>query len=115
MLISDPKLKEGASSRGRWHASTQLADIQRDVRQAVVAGEDSAIAPLLSGGTNPRKRLQIHRRHYETSLVTALLGKFPATVWLVGSQFVNEAAQHYIREHLPRKPCIAEYGEVFPQ
>jgi hypothetical protein len=91
-----------------------LADIQADVRQAVVAGDEPRIGPLLAGGQDPPKRLQIHRRHYETSLVTALLGKFPATVWLVGSPFVTEAARHYIREYPPRRPCIAEYGEGFP-
>jgi hypothetical protein len=47
--------------------------------------------------------------------MTALLGKFPATVWLVGSPFVTEAARRYIRQRPPRKPCIAEYGEDFPE
>jgi hypothetical protein len=28
---------------------------------------------------------------------------------------VTEAAQQYVRENPPRKPCIAEYGESFPQ
>ena len=76
----------------------QLADIQRDLRHAVVAGDEPRIATLLTGGQNPLKRLQIHRRHHETSLVTALLGKFPATIWLVGSPFVTEAARHYVRK-----------------
>jgi hypothetical protein len=92
-----------------------LAEIQTGIRRALVAGGDPPIAALLTGGRNPLKRIQIHRRHYETSLVTALLGKFPATVWLVGSPFVTEAARHYIREYPPRKPCIAEYGEAFPE
>jgi hypothetical protein len=92
----------------------QLADIQADVHQAVVAGDEPRIGPLLAGGQDPLKRLQIHRRHYETSLVTALLGKFPATIWLVGSPFVTHAAREYIREYPPRRPCIAEYGEGFP-
>jgi hypothetical protein len=93
----------------------QLAEIQLDIRRAVVAGHEASIAPLLVGGQNPVRRLQIHRRQYETSLVAALLTKFPATVWLVGSPFVTEAARHYVRECPPRKPCIAEYGEAFPQ
>jgi hypothetical protein len=92
-----------------------LAEIQTGIRQAVVAGGEPPVAALLTGGQNPLKRVQIHRRHYETSLVTALLGKFPATVWLVGSPFVTEAARHFIREYPPRKPCIAEYGEGFPE
>ena len=49
--------------------SVGLADIQLGIRQAVVAGEDVGVASILTGGNNPGKRLQIHRRHYETSLV----------------------------------------------
>ena len=93
----------------------QLADIQSVMRYAVVNGDASDIAPLLTGGRDAKKRLEIHRRHYETSLVTALLETFPATIWLVGSPFVTEAARHYVREHPPSRPCIAEYGEGFPE
>jgi hypothetical protein len=45
--------------------------------------------------------------------ITALVEKFPATGWLVGSRFVSLAARSYVLEHPPRKPCIAEYGEDF--
>lgn len=91
-----------------------LAEIQFRLRQAVVTGDTTGVVPVLVGGRDALKRLDIHRRHYETSLVTALLGKFPATVWLVGSPFVTEAARHFIREHPPLAPCIAEYGAEFP-
>jgi hypothetical protein len=91
-----------------------LADLQGSIRQAVVLGEASAVAPLLVGGSDVRRRLAIHHRHYETSLVTALLDRFPATIWLVGSTFVTEAARQFVRERPPSKPCIAEYGEDFP-
>ena len=89
----------------------QLADIQLAIRQAVVVGDTVGIVPLLLDD----KRIEIHRRHYETSLITALVGKFPATAWLVGSSFVTEAARHYVREHPPSRPCIAEYGEKFSE
>ncbi|MBI4521495.1 MAG: putative DNA-binding domain-containing protein [Gemmatimonadetes bacterium] len=92
-----------------------LAEVQAQIRRAVVAGDPTGVAPLLVGGRDARQRLAIHRRHYETSLVTALLGKFPATVWLVGSAFTTEAARHFVRDHPPRKPCIAEYGDEFPR
>jgi hypothetical protein len=94
-----------------------LADLQQRVRDAVVNGGDGSFLDpaLLVGGTRPEVRLAIHYRHYETSLVTALLGKFPATVWLVGVSFVTEAARHFVREHPPQSPCIAEYGEAFSQ
>lgn len=96
----------------------RLADIQAAVRGAVVDGATPAAlagdVPLLSGGRRPEFRLAIHHRHYVTSLVTALLDRFPATVWLVGSDLVTQAAQAYVRAHPPSRPCIAEYGEDFP-
>ena len=91
-----------------------LADLQGSVRQAVVLGEVEAVAPLLVGGRDARKRLAIHHRHYEASLVKALLDRFPATVWLVGSTFVTAAARRFVRNRPPSRPCIAEYGEDFP-
>jgi hypothetical protein len=91
-----------------------LADVQADVRDALLTGDSTALGPLLVGGRNGRKRLAIHQRHYKASLVTALLDRFPATVWLVGSEFVRHAAQQFVQEHPPTRPCIAEYGEHFP-
>ncbi len=91
-----------------------LVEVQRQIRQAVVTGDTAGVAPLLVGGHDPRERLGIHRRHYETSLITALLRRFPATVWLTGSEFATESARVFVRQHPPRRPCIAEYGEGFP-
>jgi Putative DNA-binding domain len=92
-----------------------LADIQFAVRQAIVRGERRALTPMLSGGVHPEHRLAIHQRHYAASLTRALLDRFPATVWLVGSDLVTDAATSFIREQPPSKPCIGEYGESFPQ
>lgn len=91
-----------------------LAEAQLHLRRAVVAGDATDIAPHLVGGRDPQKRLAIHRRNYETSLVNALLGKFPATHWLVGTPFLAQSAQEFIRVRPPSTPCIAEYGEDFP-
>jgi hypothetical protein len=92
-----------------------LADIQSFLRDAVVTGDVGRIMALLPGGHHPETGLGIHRRNYEISLVTALLTKFPATVWLAGTSFVTEAATDFIRSYPPQAPCIAEYGEEFPQ
>ncbi len=91
-----------------------LADLQAAVRRAVVGGDVSTVAPWLTGGGDSRHRLAIHHRHYTTSLVTALLSRFPATVWLVGSDLVTAAARVYVETQPPMRPCIAEYGEGFP-
>ena len=92
-----------------------LAEIQTGIRDALVNGSVAAVAPVLSGGLHPERRLAIHQRHYAASLTRALTERFPATGWLVGSDIVTDAAASFIREQPPSKPCIAEYGESFPQ
>jgi hypothetical protein len=89
-----------------------LAETQSLFRRAVVAGDAAGVAPLLE--MRWRKRLTIHRRNYQSSLVNALLGKFPAVTWLVGTPFITEAAECFVELHPPQKPCIAEYGDMFP-
>jgi hypothetical protein len=88
-----------------------LADVQAGIRDAVVHGDGAVISPVLVGGTHPEQRLAIHRRHYMASLTRALIERFPATVWLVGSELVTHVATCFVREHPPSKPCIADYGE----
>src|SRR4030095_8675978 len=80
------------SQSARWpteRAVPPLAEAQLHLRRAVVAGDATDIAPHLVGGRDPQKRLAIHRRNYETSLVNALLGKFPATHWAAGHQSLS--------------------------
>src|SRR4051812_32510694 len=97
-----------------------LSALQGRLRDAVVAetvddvdGRD--FARLLVGGRNPQARLAIHRRHYEASLVAAIMEKFPAAIWLTGAAFMTEAARVFVRRHPPRAPCIAQYGAAFPK
>jgi hypothetical protein len=91
-----------------------LAETQRRVREAVVTGDAMPLADLLVGGRDPLNRFRIHQRHYEASLVTAVVGKFPATAWLVGTPFLTAAAQRFVFDCPPKAPCIAEYGDQFP-
>jgi hypothetical protein len=91
-----------------------LAEVQQRVVHAVLAGDVESLAPLLVGGLEPCKRLEIHRRHYEASLTAALLQKFPATEWLIGPGVMAAVARAYALLHAPSAPCIAEYGDGFP-
>jgi hypothetical protein len=91
-----------------------LADVQAGLRDALVAGDAARVLPLLVGGRDPCRRLAVHQRHYLASLVAALAGKFPATAWLVGAPFVEDAARAFVRQHPPAAPCIAEFGGRFP-
>ena len=92
-----------------------LADIQAGIRDALVEGDATTVAPVLLGGSRSEQRLAIHQRHYVASLTRALVERFPATVWLVGSEVVTHAATSFIREHPPSRPCVAEYGDGFPR
>ncbi len=92
-----------------------LSEVQAHVRGALLTGDTATLLPLLKGGADAQKRLAIHQRHYATSLIRTLLDRFPATVWLVGAPLVTEAARTFVKRHPPGRPCIAEYGEGFPQ
>jgi hypothetical protein len=91
-----------------------LADLQRRIRDVVVDGSDALADIVLTAGRgDARRRLANHHRHYESSLVTGLLRRFPATGWLLGSAALIDAAQGFARRHPPTAPCMAEYGETF--
>ncbi|MBI3402154.1 MAG: putative DNA-binding domain-containing protein [Acidobacteria bacterium] len=92
-----------------------LGDVQRRVRDAVVMSDAASAASLFVGGRDAAQRLAIHLRHYTTSLVAAVMGRFTATGWLVGTPLLEEAATQFVREHPPTAPCIGEYGQRFPQ
>lgn len=92
-----------------------LAETQSLLGTAIIDGETGGVAPLLSGGGDPLERLAVHQRHFESSLVQALIQHFPAMEWLVGTARVAEAAKDFIRRNPPTAPCIAEYGAGFPR
>jgi len=91
-----------------------LAEAQTRIRDAVVLGAMADAAPLLVGGRDPIARLAVHHRHYQASLVEAVLRHFPGVVWLTGESFTRAAATDFVRWFPPTIPCIAEYAEGFP-
>ena len=91
-----------------------LAEAQTRIRDAVVLGAMADAMPLLVGGRDPVARLAVHHRHYEASLVQAILRRFPGVVWLTGEAFTRAAAMDFVRWFPPSAPCIAEYAESFP-
>lgn len=91
-----------------------LADLQQQVRHALIKGDSTSVAKLFVGGTWPASRFDIHLRHYEESLTAAVVGRFPATAWLIGPTRLEAAARAFVHAHPPTAPCIAEYGALFP-
>jgi len=94
----------------------RLADAQRALRDAIVAGNSSTVMPMLvaQGGRDPTYRLSIHQRHYEASLVDLVEKRFPALRWLVGAAFLRAAALDFARQWPPRAPALGAYGQGFP-
>ena len=76
----------------------RLADLQSHFRDAVIHSRTQLIGSFLIGGLQPEKRLLIHQRNYQASLTEALLTKFPATEWLLGTNLLTEAASRFVRE-----------------
>ena len=92
-----------------------LAEVQRLVRDAVVGGDAATVASLLDAGPrDATRRMAIHLRHYRASLVAIVMGRFPATTWLLGSDLVEAAAASFVGVVPPNAPCLAEYGAAFP-
>ena len=73
-----------------------LADAQRRLRAAVIENDSRGVVTSLCGARFTERRLAIHQRHYHASLTRALLERFPATVWLVGSPLVADAAASFV-------------------
>lgn len=91
-----------------------LADLQRQMRECLVGSGNPLPAGLLVGGATPARRFDIHRRHYEESLTAAVIGRFAATGWLIGTARLEAAARAFVHRCPPEAPCIAEYGSAFP-
>jgi len=93
----------------------RLADVQARIASALVTGAPELCDDLLTGGEERVQRLAVHQRHVHTSLARAIVGRFPATSWLAGPALVTGAAAAFVSHHPPTRPCMAEYGETFPE
>jgi len=99
-----------------------LRDLQRSIGRSVLgqsgqcrsSPEDhDAAGTVLAEGM--AARLWIYRHHYETSLAEALKAIYPAICRLVDERFFEYAAHEYVKANPPRRPCLHEYGEGFPE
>ncbi|HUI16850.1 MAG TPA: DNA-binding domain-containing protein [Alphaproteobacteria bacterium] len=92
-----------------------LAELQRDMRAALLGGEEAAVAALVLGdGLRPAERLAIYRNNVVASLTAVLAQVFPAVRRLVDGRFFAYAAHEFLTRHPPREACLAAYGDGFP-
>ncbi|HEY8126614.1 MAG TPA: DNA-binding domain-containing protein [Methylocystis sp.] len=66
-----------------------------------------------SHGFPPKRRFGVYRNNVCVGLVDALAERFPVCRRLVGDDFFRAMAQCYVRERLPRRPMLFEYGDAF--
>jgi hypothetical protein len=55
----------------------------------------------------------VHRNNVFASLIGALRARYPVIERLVGEDFFEAAAGHFIEAHPPRSPVLIDYGEGF--
>ena len=65
-------------------------------------------------GTPASKRFDVYRNNVVTSLIDAMGTAFPVIKQLVGEQFFDAMAGHFVRLNPPQSPLMMFYGEGFP-
>ena len=94
---------------------SSLRELQSGFRAAVLAGDESGIAPeIADDGLGVSARLAVYRHHVFTSLTAVLEATYPVVTRLVDRRFFGWLADGYIRAHPPAGPCLFEYGERLP-
>jgi hypothetical protein len=64
-------------------------------------------------GSDPGRRVAVHRNNVIVSLIDALGAKFPVVAQLVGADFFAAMARAYVLAEPPRSPILALYGDTF--
>lgn len=66
-------------------------------------------------GSDPARRLAVHRNNVLSSLVDALAQTFPVVQQLVGEEFFRAMAAVFVRQSPPGSPVLAHYGRHLPE
>jgi len=66
-------------------------------------------------GSDPMRRLAVHRNNVVVSLVDALADTFPVTQQLVGEDFFRAMARAFVQRFPPTSPVMVFYGEALPE
>jgi putative DNA-binding protein len=94
---------------------SKLRDLQCGLGRAILGKDEASIVSAIMGdGLDPAARLNIYRNHYNSSLSEALKAIYPVVCRLVGERFFAYATSEYIKASPPRRVCLFEYGESFP-
>jgi hypothetical protein len=61
-------------------------------------------------GGRPLRRFSVYRNNVIGGLINALHARFPVCLRLVGEDFFDQMAWHYVRASLPQSPIMSDYG-----
>jgi hypothetical protein len=64
-------------------------------------------------GSDPTRRLAVHRNTVLSTLVEALAATFPVVQQVAGTERFRTLASVYVRQHPPRSPMLAQHGAGF--
>jgi hypothetical protein len=93
----------------------RLADLQAAYRSYLLSGDSGRLAPaIVADAFDAAERLAIYRNNFLIGLGEALKANFPVTLQLLGREFFEQAARRFVLAHPPRRPCLFEYGDAFP-
>ncbi len=70
---------------------------------------------LQPDGSAAKERFGVYRNNVISGLVDAMVAGFPLTCTLLGEEYFRALAAAYVRQHPPRSPVIAFYGDLLPQ
>ncbi len=93
----------------------QLRDFQRRFAAALTS-TDARAADFFSGDdAQKRAALAIYRNNVAHSLREAMAEGFPTVKQLLGEEFFNGLAVRFLRENLPQRRVLADYGHGFAE
>lgn len=93
-----------------------LPELQRGFSAAVFAdAPDTAPSWVKSQGLPPERRLAIYRNNTFLGLAAALRDGFPVVHRLVGTEFFDVLARHFVAGRPPRSGCLLDYGAEFAE
>src|SRR5262249_49631077 len=91
-----------------------LLETQRAMSSAVLSGGDDGALALVAPARIPASdRLNIYRNTFVSTLATALRLSYPAVRNLVGEEFFEACARHFIAAEPPKSAYLNRYGETF--
>ena len=91
-----------------------LLEVQAAMHCSLVAGDDAAMTAFLADPA-AADRLNIYRNTFILSLTKALNLCYPVVKRLVGEDFFEGAAQHFVTRHPPQTAYLNQYGGDFPE